>query len=72
MTDTAGPVGIRTGRPAPPAAAIDELVASSTGRLDFIPVGPAPRKRVRKPVRPRGSRGAPALNPVLGFWGEEL
>ena len=71
MTDTAQPVAIRIGRPAPPAAAIDELVTSSTGRLDFIPVGPVPRKRVRKPVHPRGSRGVPAPNPLVGFWGEE-
>jgi hypothetical protein len=50
---------------------IDRAPAAATARLDFIPVGPAPRARARRPVKRRGGLAAGTPDPLLGFWGEE-
>jgi len=69
LTEIAQPARPRIERAPTPRPAGDPVPA--TGRLDFIPVGPAPRTRARRTARPRG--GTPARTPdlVLGFWGEE-
>ncbi|MEX2011959.1 MAG: hypothetical protein WEF51_06970 [Chloroflexota bacterium] len=40
-------------------------------RLDFVPVGPAPRARARRAARPRRGVAGRTPDPLLGFWGEE-
>jgi hypothetical protein len=45
---------------------------AASPRRDFIPVGPAPRIRPRRAVRPRKAAAARTRDPVMGFWGEEL
>ena len=55
----------------PPSIKIERAAAAS-GRLDFIPVGPAPRIRPRRTARPRKGAAARTTDPVMGFWGEEL
>ncbi len=54
-----------------PAIRPDHETAATTGRLDFIPVGPASRIRPRRAVRPRKGAAARSPDPVVGFWGEE-
>jgi hypothetical protein len=81
VTEAAQPDPVRIIRPLARAPrAFEAPIASAapasspttqTGRLDFIPVGPSPRKRARRPARPRSTDAGAAPDPVLGFWGEE-
>jgi hypothetical protein len=56
-----------------PAVQIDRRgePLAATGRLDFVPVGPAPRVGARRAGRSRRVVAARVPDPLLGFWGEE-
>ena len=71
VTDGALPDPVRIIRPAAGTPQIAKPPPPPSGRLDFIPVGPAPRKRARRPARPPSAAAGIAPDPVLGFWGEE-
>jgi len=59
-------------QPAPVRIHPRRETSATTGRLDFVPVGPLPRIRARRVVRSRkGVASAGAPDPLLGFWGEE-